>query len=98
MLDEREFIFRYQPEGPNGASQAFLVIAPDEDTATSVARKAADGIAFVLCAACELDARPDLLAELRRRTPQGIGPEVENGKKLPQVPKLEWRPKLGSLA
>jgi hypothetical protein len=98
MANDSEFVFRFQPAGPNDSTQACLVLAPDEAAALAITRKlVGDDLELTLCAPWELEQNPTLLPALRKRTPLGIGPDVENGMKLKSAPRSEWLPKLSSL-
>ncbi len=83
-VDNQEFIFTFQPSGPNDTTQSCLVLAPDEVSAFAIMRKAADGLDFKLLTPRELEHNPTLILDLRKRSPLGIGPGVERGEKIPR--------------
>jgi hypothetical protein len=98
MANDSEFVFRFQPAGPNDSTLDCLVLAPDEAAASAIMRKLlGDDLEFTLCTSWELEQNPTVLPGLRKSTPLGIGPYVEKGLRLKSVPRSEWRSKLSSL-
>ena len=98
MANDSEFVFRFQPAGPNDSTLTCLVLAPDEAAASAIMRKLlGDDLEFTLCAPWELEQNPTVLPRLRKSTPLGIGPYVEKGLTLKSVPRSEWKSKLSSL-
>ena len=98
MANDSEFVFRFQPAGPNDSTMVCLVVASDEAAASVIMRKLlSDDLEFTLCTPWELEQNPMVLPGLRKSTPLGIGPYVEKGLTLRSVPRSEWKSKLSSL-
>jgi hypothetical protein len=59
MADDSEFVFRFQPAGPNDSTLDCLVVAPDEATASAIMRKLlGDELEFTLCTPWEPEQTP----------------------------------------